>query len=67
VASADVSFTLRFSDDGTGEAVSAQARSRLEVQAGPRTYDVTLLLVCSEGGEIVAERQWFQQFPRDLA
>jgi predicted acyl esterase len=67
VASADVSFTLRFSDDGTGEAVSAQARSRLEVQAGPRTYDVTLSLTCTEGGEVVAERQWFQQFPRDLA
>jgi hypothetical protein len=67
VAAADVSFTLRFADDGTGEATSVVARSVLEVHAGPRTYDVTISLVCTEAGEVVAERRWSAQFPRDLA
>jgi hypothetical protein len=67
IATADVSFTLRFSDDGTGSAVRCTARSTLEVHAGQSVYDVTITLVCREGDDVVAERQWRQQFPRDLA
>jgi hypothetical protein len=67
VAAADVSFTLHFADDGTGEATTVHARSVLEVHAGPRTYDVTISLVCTEAGEVVGERRWSAQFPRDLA
>lgn len=67
MATADVSFTLRFTDDGTGEPASAKARSVLEVHAGPQTYDVTISLVCTEGDTIVGERRWEQSFPRDLA
>jgi len=67
VAAADVSFTLRFTDDGTGNATSVVARSILEVHAGPRTYDVTISLVCTEAGVTIGERQWSAQFPRDLA
>ena len=67
MASADVSFTLRFTDDGTGDPVSVKARSQLEVHAGPKTYEVFISLVCSEGDEIVGERRWERSFPRDLA
>ena len=67
VAAADVSFTLRFADDGAGEATSVTSRSVLEVHAGPRTYDVTISLRCTEGDTLVAERHWQAQFPRDLA
>ncbi|MFN8169059.1 MAG: CocE/NonD family hydrolase [Candidatus Nanopelagicales bacterium] len=67
MATADVSFTLRFADDGTGEPAAAKARSVLEVHAGPKTYDVTITLVCSEGDTVVGERRWEQSFPRDLA
>ena len=67
LASADVSFTLRFADDASGDAVDCSARSTLEVHAGVSTYDVHLTLTCSEGDTVIAERQWRQQFPRDLA
>lgn len=67
VAAADVSLTLRFADDGTGDAVSVTSRSILEVHAGPVTYDVTITLVCTEAGEVVGERSWQRSFPRDLA
>jgi predicted acyl esterase len=67
VAAADVAFTLRFDDDGRGNAVSTKARSTLEVNAGPSSYDVSITLTCSEGDFIVAERSWHQSFPRDLA
>ena len=50
---------------GLGERLVA--RSVLEVHAGPRTYDVTISLVCTEAGEVVGERRWSAQFPRDLA
>jgi predicted acyl esterase len=67
MAAADVSFTLRFTDDGTGDPVSVKARSQLEVHAGPKTYEVSISLVCTEGDEIVGERRWERSFPRDLA
>jgi hypothetical protein len=67
VAAADVSFTLRFADDGSGEPVAVTARSLLEVHAGPKTYDVTITLVCTEGQTVIGERRWRAQFPRDLA
>jgi predicted acyl esterase len=67
MATADVSFTLRFTDDGTGDPVSVKARSQLEVHAGPKTYEVAISLVCTEGDEIVGERRWERSFPRDLA
>jgi uncharacterized protein len=67
LASSDVSFTLRFADDGAGEPVSVTSRATLEVHGGVSTYDVDIRLVCSEGDTVVAERQWRQQFPRDLA
>jgi len=67
LATADVSFTLRFADDGTGSAVRCTARSTLEVHAGQSVYDVAITLVCREGDDVIAERQWRQQFPRDLA
>jgi predicted acyl esterase len=67
IAASDVSFTLRFADDGTGEPVSVKARSILEVHAGPVTYDVAIRLVCTEGDVVVGERTWQQEFPRDLA
>jgi hypothetical protein len=67
LAAADVSFTLRFTDDGTGNAVSTTSRSILEVHAGPVTYDVTVTLVCTEGTEVIGERSWTRTFPRDLA
>ncbi len=67
IAAADVTFTLRFADDGTGEPVAVKARSILEVHAGEVTYDLTLSLVCTEGDTIVGERHWVRSFPRDLA
>jgi predicted acyl esterase len=67
VATSDVSFTLRFADDGTGEPVGCHVRSILEVHAGPRTYDVTIRLVAREGDTVVGERAWERSFPRDLA
>ena len=66
-AAADVTFTLRFDDDGTGNPVSVKTRSILEVHAGQTTYDVTISLTAMEGEQVVGERQWHQQFPRDLA
>jgi hypothetical protein len=47
--------------------VSVKARSQLEVHAGPKTYEVAISLVCTEGDEIVGERRWERSFPRDLA
>ena len=67
IASSDVSFALRFDDDGAGNSVSVKARSILEVHAGPVTYDVMISLVCTEGDDVVAERSWRQSFARDLA
>ena len=67
LASADVSFTLRFADDGSGEPVDVTSRSTLEVHAGEAVFDVWISLVCREGDEVVAERQWREQIPRDLA
>lgn len=67
VATSDVSFTLRFADDGTGEPVGCHVRSILEVHAGPRTYDVTIRLVAREGDAVIGERAWERSFPRDLA
>ncbi len=66
-AAADVSFTLRFADDGSGEPVDVTSRSTLEVHAGDSVFDVWITLVCREGDEVVAERQWREQIPRDLA
>ena len=67
LASADVSFTLRFADDGTGNAVSVTSRSILEVHAGPVNFDVTVTMVCTEGNDVIGERSWQRSFPRDLA
>jgi uncharacterized protein len=67
VAASDVSFTLRFADDGTGEPVAATVRSILEVHAGPVTYDVTIRMTAREGDTLVGERSWERSFPRDLA
>jgi hypothetical protein len=66
-AASDVSFRLSFADDGTGNPVSVTTRSVMEVYAGQSTYDVRIAMTCSEGDEIVAERRWERQFPRDLA
>ena len=67
IATADVSFTLRFDDDGTGHPVMVTSTSTLAVHAGPMTYDVDIALSCAEDGTVVAERSWQQSFPRDLA
>jgi hypothetical protein len=67
IATSDVSFTLRFADDGAGEPASCTVRSILEVHAGPVTYDVTIRLVAREGDTVVGERAWEHSFPRDLA
>ncbi len=67
VASADVSFTLRFADDARGGAVVAHARSQLEVHAGPANFDVAITLTCTENDVVVGERSWRRSFPRDLA
>jgi predicted acyl esterase len=67
LATSDVAFTLRFSDDGSGEPVTVGARSILEVHAGETVYDMTITLVCTEGDTVVAERSWREQIPRDLA
>ncbi|MBI1376275.1 MAG: CocE/NonD family hydrolase [Frankiales bacterium] len=66
-AASDVSFTLRYDDDGSGEPVSVHVRSVLEVHAGPVTYDATIRLTAREGDTVVGERTWERRFPRDLA
>jgi hypothetical protein len=67
IAASDVSFTLRFADDGMGEPVSCTVRSILEVHAGPVTYDLTIRLVAREDDTVIGERAWELSFPRDLA
>jgi hypothetical protein len=67
IAAADVSFTLHFDDDGTGNPVTVKAKSVLEVHAGPGAFDVRVTLVCTEGDEVVGERSWQRTIARDLA
>ena len=66
-ADADVSFSLRYSDDSTGSEVVATARSSLKVRADESVYDVTIELECLEGDQQIAHRQWHRLIPRDLA
>jgi predicted acyl esterase len=66
-ATADVTFTLRFADDGTGAPVECTARSTSVVTADETDFHVTTKLDCWEGGQQVASRCWQRSFPRDLA
>ncbi len=47
-----------------GTAVSTTAS--LDLRAGPETYEVSIELRASEGGQVVAERRWQRSFPRRL-
>jgi hypothetical protein len=62
-AHAEVSFSLRFDQPGA----EVVARSVLDVHATAGDYEVTIGLVCTEGGAVVGERRWHAAFPRDLA
>ena len=59
-AEADVTFCLAWPD------VVVNARSRLEVVADSRVFDVSVTLDVREGDEQVADRVWKRSFPRDL-
>ncbi len=66
-ASADVTFTMRYDDDGAGTPVVCSARSTTLVTADESTFEVTVDLDCREDDRTVATRHWQRTFPRDLA
>lgn len=67
----DVTFTVRYDDDGSGAPVDCVAASRLTVTADEKTLDVRIELDCTEGGpsdgRVVGHRSWQRRFDRDLA
>lgn len=66
-ATADVTFTLRFDDDGTGAPVGCTVRSTLLVTADEDEFHITTELQCQENGQSIAARTWQRSYPRDLA
>ncbi len=66
-ATADVTFTMRYQDDGDGSPVVCSARSRMRVTADESAFEVTVDLDCRDDDQTVAARRWHRTFPRDLA
>jgi uncharacterized protein len=66
-ALSDVTFSLRYDDDGSGAPVDCTARSLLHIEADETDLDVTIELTCTEGQQVVGERRWHRRFSRDLA
>jgi hypothetical protein len=70
-ARSDVTFSLRYDDDGSGAPVDCVSRSLLRIDADETDLDVTIELTCTEAGpsgeRVVGKRQWNRRFPRDLA
>ena len=70
-ALSDVTFSLRYDDDGSGAPVDCVVRSLLHISADETDLDVTIELSCTEAGpsgdRVVGERRWQRRFARDLA
>jgi uncharacterized protein len=70
-ALSDVTFSLRYDDDGSGAPVDCVVRALLHIEADETDLDVTIELTCTEAGRsgerVVGERRWQRRFARDLA
>lgn len=70
-ARSEVTFSLHYDDDGSGEPVDCVVSSLLQIAADETDLDVSIDMACTEAGpsgeRIVGERHWQRRFPRDLA